>query len=317
MSSRIGPRPGPRNLLRGHLGLAALSLFLAAATPVLHAAPQTYPLLGSLGPEDAIYRQQQEQLEASYSAIVTGKRGPELVLYLYEAKEGIDLFSLAARLNLPYETLATLNRMERARAIVPGERVLVPSAPGIFVSEQPSGDLDYLLSYRAATAGERFSLPGASGPVAWRFYRGERFNPEERALFLGYLFRFPLPAGRVTSGFGARINPVTGHAGVHHGIDLAAPLGTEVLAACDGVVTASGVDPVLGEYIILSHSGGWQTVYGHLSQRLVRLNDTIDSGMIIGRVGSTGQSTGPHLHFEVRNHGAAQDPAALIPKAKR
>jgi len=289
-----------------------------ALTPVLcHAAPQAYPLLGNLGPEDAIYRQQQEQLEASYSAIVTGKEGPALVLYQYTAREDIDLFSLAARLNLPYDALATLNSMERARPIAAGERILVPSAPGIFVSESPSADLDYLLSYRAGSEGERLSLPGPSGPTGWRFYRGERFNPEERALFLGYLFRFPLPSGRVTSGFGARINPVTGHAAVHHGIDLAAPTGTEVFAACDGVVTASGTDTLLGEYVILSHAGGWETVYGHLSQRLVRLNDKVDSGMIIGRVGSTGQSTGPHLHFEVRNHGAAQDPAALIPKAKR
>lgn len=296
---------------------ALLALGLSLAPFLCHAAPQSYPLLGNLGPEDAIYRQQQEQLEASYSAIVTGKEGPALVLYQYTPREDIDLFSLAARLNLPYDALATLNRMERIRPIAAGERILVPSAPGVFVSESPSGDLDYLLSYRAGTEGERLSLPGPSGPVAWRFYRGERFNPEERALFLGYLFRFPLPSGRVTSGFGARINPVTGHAGVHHGIDLAAPSGTEVLAACDGVVTFSGTDAILGEYIILSHAGGWETVYGHLSQRLVRLNDKVDSGMIIGRVGSTGQSTGPHLHFEVRNHGAAQDPAALIPKAKR
>lgn len=303
--------------LRGRIRRLAPPLFLALAPVLCHASPQTYPRLGNLGPEDAIYRQQQEQLEASYSALVTGKKGPDLVLYQYEAGQEVDLFSLAARLNLPYDALATLNRLERARPIAAGERILVPSAPGIFVSESPVGDLDYLLSYRAGSEGERLSLPGPAGTVAWRFYRGERFNPEERALFLGYLFRFPLPAGRVTSGFGIRINPVTGHTAMHKGIDLAAPAGTEVLAACDGVVTASGTDVILGEYIILSHAGGWQTVYGHLSQRLVRLNDKVDSGMIIGRVGSTGQSTGPHLHFEVRNHGAAQDPAALIPKAKQ
>jgi murein DD-endopeptidase MepM/ murein hydrolase activator NlpD len=296
--------------------LALLSLALLLV-PAEWAAPLPYPLLGSLGPDDSIYRQQQEQLEASYTAIAAGRPGPALVLYLFEARSELDLFSLAARLNLPYETLATLNRMDRARTISPGERILVPSAPGLFVSETQASDLDFVLSYRAGQAGERLSLQSGGGSAYFRFFRGERFNPEERALFLGLLFRFPLPAGKVTSGFGARINPVTGQAAVHHGVDLAAPMGTDVYAARDGTVVASGVDAVLGEYIIVGHEGGWQTVYGHLSLRLVRLNDKVDSGMIIGHVGSTGQSTGPHLHFEVRNHGAAQDPEALIPKVKR
>jgi murein DD-endopeptidase MepM/ murein hydrolase activator NlpD len=294
----------------------AVLMGLAAAVR-LYAAPPPYPSLGSLGPDDPIYRQQQEQLEASYTAIAAGKAGPDLVLYLYETRSQLDLFSLAARLNLPYETLATLNRMDRARPLSPGERILVPSAPGLFVSESPASDLDLVLSYRAGSGGERLSLRSGGVTSAFRFYRGERFNPEERALYLGLLFRFPLPTGKVTSGFGARVNPVTGQEAIHHGVDLAAPMGTDVYAARDGKVVASGLDPVLGEYIIIAHEGGWQTVYGHLSRRLVRLNDTVDSGMIIGNVGSTGQSTGPHLHFEVRNHGAAQDPEALIPKVKR
>jgi len=68
---------------------------------------------------------------------------------------------------------------------------------------------------------------------------------------------------------------------------------------------------------VIAHEGGWSTVYGHLSQRRVRLNDRIESGMIIGNVGSTGESTGPHLHFEVRNRGEPRDPEPLIPQVKR
>jgi murein DD-endopeptidase MepM/ murein hydrolase activator NlpD len=275
-----------------------------------------YPLLGSLAPDDPIYRQQQEQLAASYAAIASGGKGPELVIYTYEAKASMDLFSLAARLNLPYETLATLNRMDRARSINPGERLLVPSAPGIFVTDTQASDLDFLLSYHVGTGGENLVVGGQGGDRLFHFYRGARFTPEERALFLGLLFRFPLPSGTLTSGFGLRTNPVTGHLAVHHGVDLAAPAGTEIYAARDGVVTASGVDELLGEYVIVTHEGGWETVYGHMSKRLVRLNDKVESGMILGRVGSTGQSTGPHLHFEVRFHGEAQDPESLIPKVK-
>lgn len=306
--------------------LAASGLALSAAQAADRAAESSaeaagaalsvssLPRLGSLGPDDPIYLQQQEQLAASYSALKSGGAQPDLVFYLYVARSSFDLFSLAARLNLPYETLATLNRLDRARTIVPGERLLVPSAPGLFVREKPSSDLDYLLSYRGGAAGESISLSGAAEGL--RFYRGERFNAEERALFLGLLFRFPLPHATLTSGFGMRVNPVTGHTAMHHGIDLAAPLGTEVYAVRDGKVSATGVDSLLGQYIILDHDGGLQTVYGHLSLRLVRLNERVESGMIIGHVGSTGQSTGPHLHFEVRDHGKAENPESLIPKGK-
>lgn len=318
------------SLFRRFFPLVAVSVLVVAAAPAADGSASSpaegsgsalsvsaLPHLGSLGPDDPIYLQQQEQLAASYAALKAGGAQPDLVFYLYVAHSSFDLFSLAARLNLPYETIATLNRLDRSRTIVPGERLLVPSAPGLFVSDRPSSDLEYLLTYREEAKGEVIRLSGVSGGASLRFYRGERFNPEERALFLGFLFRFPLPHGIISSGFGVRVNPVTGHTAMHHGIDLAAPMGTEVYAAREGKVSASGVDSLLGQYIIVDHEGGWQTVYGHLSLRLVRLNDRVESGMIIGHVGSTGQSTGPHLHFEVRSHGDAKDPESLIPKGNR
>jgi len=283
--------------------------------------------LGSLGPDDLIFKQQQEQLEASYAAIMAGRRPPELVLYEYAVKSSAsgaagsrpsaagatDLLSLAARLNLPYETIATLNGLDRIREFLPGERILVPSSPGLFVAEKPVSDLDLLLSYRGGEAGLAFS----AGKRRLYYFPGARFNPEERALFLGLLFRFPLPAGRLTSGFGLRSSPISGRMAKHDGIDLAAPAGTEVYAAREGRVTESGVDAMLGQYVVIEHEGGWSTVYGHLSMRRVRLNDRVESGMMIGNVGSTGQSTGPHLHFEVRNRGEPRDPEPLIPRGKR
>jgi len=293
-------------------GLFLLTGHLCASQTGLSAA--ALPRLGSLGQDDPIYLQQQEQLAESYAALKSGGAQPELVFYLYVAHSSFDLFSIAARLNLPYETLATLNHLDRARSIVPGERLIVPSAPGIFVREKPVSDLDYLLTYRKLAQGEKVLLEGAGGSLL--FFRGDRFTAEERSLFLGLLFRFPLPHAVLSSGFGMRVNPVTGHLAMHHGIDLAAPLGTDVYAARDGKVSASGVDSLLGQYIIIDHGGGLQTVYGHLSLRLVRLNQQVQSGMIIGHVGSTGQSTGPHLHFEVRERGTATNPELLIPKGK-
>jgi murein DD-endopeptidase MepM/ murein hydrolase activator NlpD len=306
--------------MKARLSLLVAVLLFSMPVPAVLAlpvAPAAYPRLGSLGPDDSTYRQQQEQLSASYAAIAKGLAGPELVLYVFESGTQLDLFSLAARLNLPYETLATLNGLDRARPVVPGERLLVPSAPGVFVPESPASDLDCLLSCRHPEGGQSLVVRTSQGAAKYRFYLGDHFSTEERFLFLGRLFRFPLPVAVLASASGGRLKPLAGKMAMRHGVDLAAPYGTEVHAARDGVVTASGVDAILGEYIVITHDGGWQTVYGHLSRRLVRLNDTVVSGMIIGLVGSTGQSTGPYLHFEVRNQGEAEDPEAFIPKVKR
>jgi murein DD-endopeptidase MepM/ murein hydrolase activator NlpD len=300
------------------LAVAAVLITLSAGDCVAQPASPAYPLLGSLAPDDIIYAQQQEQLAQSYAAIQNRQAQPDLIVYAYVVRSTVDLFSLAARLNLPYETLATMNRLDRSRSFLSGERVLVPSAPGIFAPLSPGSDLDLLLSYRDASAGKEVSLAAAPGkaPRKMLFFPGARFSPEERALFLGLLFRFPLPSGVLTSSFGMRISPITHRSAFHAGIDLAAPYGTEVYAARDGLVSDTGTNGVLGNYIVLKHEGLWSTVYGHLSEILVRLNEDVQSGMIIGKVGSTGESTGPHLHFEVRDRGEAVDPEPLIPRAK-
>ncbi len=156
-------------------------------------------------------------------------------------------------------------------------------------------------------------MRGASGERRLTFFPGERFNPVERAFFLRILFRFPLGArGRLTSLYGTRASPFTGHPQFHDGIDIAAPEGTTVVAARDGTVAEVGQDPVLGTFIRLSHQGGYETVYGHLSEALVSLNQEVHSGMMIGKVGTTGRSTGPHLHFEIRRKGSLRDPLPLI-----
>jgi murein DD-endopeptidase MepM/ murein hydrolase activator NlpD len=99
---------------------------------------------------------------------------------------------------------------------------------------------------------------------------------------------------------------------MHQGMDLAAPEGTEVLAVSDGTVTDAGFDPVYGNYIIISHSEKWTSLYGHLQKIEIALRSTVKSGSLIGRVGTTGQSTGPHLHFELRQDGKPLNPAGRL-----
>jgi len=281
---------------------AAFAAVLAAATAAAAAQEQAegYPAMSTLGPDDVIYVQRQEQLERSYQAIRNGEETPDLVIYSYTVRDAVDLFSLAARLDLPYETLATINRLDRSRSFLPGERILAPSAPGIFASPSPGSDLDLLLSYRGRDSSYPVSVRAGGKDSILLFYPGAGFSPEEKALFLGLLFRLPLPSGVIASGFGMRASSPSRRAARSAGIDLAAPMGTEVFAARKGRVAETGVDAVRGQYIVILHEGGWSTVYGHLSARRVRLNDEVESGMIIGNVGSTGETAGPRLHFEVR-----------------
>jgi murein DD-endopeptidase MepM/ murein hydrolase activator NlpD len=100
--------------------------------------------------------------------------------------------------------------------------------------------------------------------------------------------------------------------GMHGGLDLAAPEGTDVFAAAAGVVTETGNDPVYGRYVIIKHGDVWASLYGHLSVVETALRKEVLSGSLIGKVGSTGQSTGPHLHFELRRNGRVEDPGKYL-----
>ena len=111
--------------------------------------------------------------------------------------------------------------------------------------------------------------------------------------------RYPLASiAPVSSGFGMRVHPITGLASFHQGIDLAAPAGTPVLAAYSGQVIVSGPAGNLGNAVVLAHDESRRTRYGHMSSVAVQANTWVEQGQIIGYVGSTGRSTGPHLHFE-------------------
>lgn len=122
----------------------------------------------------------------------------------------------------------------------------------------------------------------------------------------------PVENARLTSPFGYRTNPVSGNYGFHTGIDLAAPEGTAVAAAFSGRVTASGESEVWGKYVLLEHSDGFETYYCHLSEIYAPEGTVLRNGETLGLVGSTGWSTGPHLHFEVRIDGIRVNPEPLL-----
>ena len=277
-----------------------------------------YPEIHFLNGEDVLYSQLQNDIAVYHRAEALADRSgvPSLTFFEYTLKKGDDLLSLAARLNLPYDTLATLNELENPADISPPFRILIPNLPGIFVPREPESELSRLmLAWRMYNAGEAVEvlLVVDDRKRDMLFFQGDRFHPLERAFFLRILFRFPLPGATVTSRFGPRSDPFSGHPQFHNGVDLAAPVGTEVYAARDGKVREAGYSETFGNYVLLAHEGGYLTLYGHLSALTVGLNQSVTSGMIIGRVGSTGRSTGPHLHFEIRRGDSLQDPSQLMP----
>ncbi len=120
--------------------------------------------------------------------------------------------------------------------------------------------------------------------------------------------RMPLEGAALTSGFGMRNHPVLGGRRQHQGIDLAAPTGTPVYATADGVVGRADLYSTYGLFISIEHGASMETRYAHLSRLAVAAGDNVKKGDLIGYVGSTGRSTGPHLHYEVRVEGLAVNP---------
>ncbi len=114
------------------------------------------------------------------------------------------------------------------------------------------------------------------------------------------------------SGFGWRIDPITGQMAVHEGIDFIAEMGTPILAAAAGVVVGAEFQQAYGNMVEIDHGGDLLTRYAHASKILVKVGQLVRSGEKIAEVGNTGRSTGPHLHFEVRHKGAAQNPARFL-----
>lgn len=118
--------------------------------------------------------------------------------------------------------------------------------------------------------------------------------------------------GRISSEFGPRVHPVTGAHRDHHGLDIAASTGTPIAAASGGTVTFAGQQRGYGNIVIIDHGNGTETRYAHQDTIAVSKGQTVTAGQRVGTVGSTGLSTGPHLHFEVRRDGEPVDPRRFL-----
>ena len=290
-----------------------VSVFFILITSQLFCLNQTYyPLIKKMDSSDLLFKQLTDDISSFYRNSEQKKELRPLQIYRILLEKDSTIFALAAHFNLPYETITTLNRINRPGIIKAGSEILIPNTPGIFVPSTPVSDIEYMVrSWRSMESAQKLNIKGKNNGVFY-FFSGEKFHQLERTFFLGIMFRFPLPTGVITSGFGERINPITGKPHFHNGIDIAAPSGTEILASRAGKILNTGYNNIYGNFITIKHEDNYETVYCHLKKILVELNQEVQSGMIIGTVGTTGMSTGPHLHFEILGRGQAKDPILMI-----
>jgi murein DD-endopeptidase MepM/ murein hydrolase activator NlpD len=185
----------------------------------------------------------------------------------------------------------------------------------------PNGDAvraGKLLALEFNNGGKRhqavwFGTPGASDPNSGNYYTFD--GKSLRKAFL----RTPVEFTRVSSGFGMRSHPISGYTRQHAGIDFAAPRGTRIMAASDGVVQFAGVQRGYGNVVIIEHPGQVETLYAHMSDFApgIKKGAQVTQGDIIGFVGSTGWSTGPHLHYEFHINDVPMNPATVaLPDAQ-
>lgn len=235
----------------------------------------------------------------------------------YRVRNGDTLIGIAKSFNLSIDAIIALNGITNARSLRSGSTLKIPNMDGVPYTVK-KGDtllkianswgipLDAILdandlSSEVINPGMKLFLPGA------------RLSSIEVKRVIGNLLVYPI-IGRLTSPFGWRNDPFTGVRRFHAAIDIAQNIGTRVGAAMDGRVSATGYNSVYGNYLILSHDGGYQTMYAHLNSIAVKKGARVVQKGTLGTVGNTGYSTGPHLHFAIFKNGRAVNPLELLGK---
>jgi murein DD-endopeptidase MepM/ murein hydrolase activator NlpD len=235
---------------------------------------------------------------------------------------GDSISKFAARYSLLQGSIIALNKMENAWDIKIGAKIKIPNMDGIPYTVQKNDsisriaekmkvpqtailDANDLLS-DTIQPGDTLFIPGARMDAA-EFDRAVNRNAIAKPMI------FPV-GGRITSGYGWRedpVRPVSGEKRFHKAVDLAGRIGDPIRAAMQGTVLYIDHNPNLGNFIVLKH-GEYQSLYAHLSAYSVKMGETIRQGQEIGKIGNTGYTTGPHLHFEVFHNGNRINPLELM-----
>lgn len=234
---------------------------------------------------------------------------------VYKVRRGDTVSHIAEVYGVSVDSIVTFNRITNTRALSIGKLLKIPSMNGILYDPRQS---DTVASIAKAHNISEERIREANG-----LYDGDPspgvalFLPDARLSNLalreinGDLFRWPI-RGWITSWYGWRNDPFTGSRSFHTGVDIGAAQGAAIYAAMEGVVSSVGFNTVSGNYVVISHHSGYTTLYAHLSSSSVRAGQRVTQQSVIGRVGNTGYSTGPHLHFTVSRHGRTINPMTVL-----
>jgi len=239
-----------------------------------------------------------------------------LEVVTYTVQGGDTLGEIALEYGLEIDTLISFNQIEDVRRLQAGSTMEIPNRDGLLYTVKNGDSLSAVASRHGTTvnsildANDMKSQALSVGQVI--FVPNARLNETERRIILGELFAWPT-RGSFTSGFGMRADPFTGYPRFHNGIDLANRIGTPIRAAASGrVVHVESQVGNYGRFVILRHPDGFQTLYAHLDSFSVRNGQYVDRGTVLGTMGNTGRSTGPHLHFSVIHNGTFVDPLRYL-----
>ena len=240
---------------------------------------------------------------------------PQFRIIKYKVKRGDSLFSIAQKFNTSIDAIITANRLKNAYYLQINRILYVPNTSGIFYTVKRGDNLSRIASKHHSRVNEIADINDLASPV---IRKGERiFIPNaslsnwERAVALGNIFKSPVK-GRLTSRMGFRKDPFTGRLAYHPGIDIANRRGTPIYSSQFGRIIYTGYRGGYGKTIMIAHPKGYVTLYGHLSRILVRRGQVVKQRQLIAKMGNTGRSTGPHLHFEIHHGGKLVNPLKMI-----
>ncbi|MDH4200496.1 MAG: M23 family metallopeptidase [Spirochaetia bacterium] len=226
-----------------------------------------------------------------------------LVFRKYVLKKKDTFFTVMAKTMLDHDSLSSINHLASLWDVEPGAVWLIPNMRGVAVYGSPD---ELCIKYKTSVD-SIFPVPGSRQLF---FITGRSLEPSERSYLNGTVFLKPVK-GFISSKFGARMDPFSKKEQFHKGVDIACPTGSEIVASASGKIIFEGEMADYGKLIIIEHSNGYRTLYGHLQSFAARINQSVKKGDKIALSGETGHVTGPHLHFEVRRKGQPQRPRML------
>ena len=239
----------------------------------------------------------------------------------YIIEEGDNLTTISRKIGANLDTLVSVNKITNANRLRPGQKIVVPNRNGLLYTIKKDESIEeiaerYDVSLNRVLAFNKISDPSNIEVGDDIFLPGAKYTLDERIDKFGQMFSIPTTITRISSVFGYRVHPITGVRTKHMGVDIPGRLNTPVYAARKGKVIFAGYSGGYGNLVIVRHDKGYTTYYGHLNSITTKAGATVGVGVMIGRMGSTGRSTGSHLHFEVRRNGVALNPADFIPIKK-